>query len=358
MLKSLTVRGFKSIRELESFELGRLNVLIGANGSGKSNFISLFDMLAAVVGRRLRLFVAQNGGPDTLLFGGREGSSQIDVELMFGENGYEFSLVPEMSHMVFADESTRVINGWSSSRRHLGMGHNEALLPGIVTDTAAVYMTSAMRKWRYYHLHDTGTRSPIWYPQSVIDNLVLKSDGSNLAPFLRRLCEQYPHSYNSVLQTVRMGAPFLSDFVYRDNPGDRVGLEWLDVDDLDTPHQPIQLSDGTLRFVCLVTALLQPPDLLPKIILIDEPELGLHPHNITLLCELIKVVSSTSQIVLSTQSVDVINEFSPEDIVILDRHNGASSFTRPEPDSLSDWLEHYSLGELWIMNILEGRPWS
>ncbi len=356
MLERVTVRGFKSIRQLEGFELGRLNVLIGANGAGKSNFISLFNMLAAIMARRLQAFVAQSGGPDALLFGGRNRTRHIDVELVFGNNGYEFSLVPTSSHLMFTDEATRFFGEWSNPRRQLGIGHYEAVLPGVVEDIFASYAQRAITGWRVYHFHDTSMYAGVRQFQDIHDNLILKQDGSNLAPFLRLLREQYSDHYRSILDTIRLAAPFLQDFVYRPGTGERVQLEWLEVGDLDTPRGAIQLSDGTLRFILLVTLLLQPEHLRPTTIVVDEPEIGLHPYAITLLGALLSQASEANQVVVSTQSVDLINEVEPEDVIVADRKDGASVFERLDTEQLRVWIGEYSLGDLWNMNIFGGRP--
>lgn len=356
MLERITIRGFKSIRHLEGFELGRLNVLVGANGAGKSNFISLFSMLAAMMAGRLQVFVAQSGGPDALLFGGRNRTRHVDVELAFGNNGYEFSLMPVSSHLIFTDEATRFFGEWSSPRRQLGMGHYEAVLPSVTEDVFASYAQRAIAGWRIYHFHNTSVYAGVRQFQDVQDNLILKQDGSNLAPFLRLLRERYSDHYKSILATVRLAAPFLQDFVYRPGTAERVQLEWFEVGDKDTPRGALQISDGTLRFILLVTLLLQPEHLRPTTIVIDEPEIGLHPYAITLLGALLSQASEVNQVIVSTQSVDLINEMDPKDIVVVDRKDGASVFERLDTERLRDWIRDYSLGDLWSMNIFGGRP--
>lgn len=358
MLESITVRGFKSIRELKHFELSPLTVLIGANGTGKSNLISLFDMLAAIVRKRLGVFVAENGGPDALMFGGRQCTPHIDVELVFGKNGYEFSLHPgPRDRLFFADEATSFFGEWSSPRRQLGMGHDEALLPDVTDeDTFAWYAHRAIRGCRVYHFNNTGLRSPMRQPHPVRDNIMLKPDASNLAPFLRRLHERFPDDYKQIVETVRLAAPFLESFVYRRDQGRRIELEWFETGDPDAVRGPIQFSDGTLRFICLTTLLLQPPELQPDVIIIDEPELGLHPYAVTILAALLQQASEEKQLIVSTQSVDLVSELEIEDIVIVNRKERASVFERPDPTTLRHWLEDYSLGELWTMNVLGGSP--
>ncbi len=356
-LERLTIRGFKSIRSLEDFALRDLNVLIGANGAGKSNFISLFRMLPELAEQRLQLFVQEQDGPDGLLFGTRKRTDQLDVELYFGRNGYRFSLRPAASRLVFSREET-----WFSGDadpgeiRSLGSGHGEAQLPEARKDALAGFVLEALRGWRVYHLHDTGREAPLRHAQPVRDNLKLKPDAAYLAPFLRFLRERFPDHHQSIVSTIRLVAPFFADFVHREDPGERVELEWLEQGDPETPRSPRQLSDGSLRFIGLATILLQPAHLQPSTILIDEPELGLHPFALTVLAGLLRQASEQRQIIVSTQSVDLINELAPEDVVVVGRKEGASTFERLDAGRLEEWLQDYTLGELWKMNVLGGRP--
>ncbi len=351
-LKRLAVRGFKSIRALEDFELGPLNVLIGANGAGKSNFIDLFRMVAAMVEKRLQLFVSRQDGPDALLFGGRKRTQRLEAEFVFGRNGYEFSLEPAGERLIFAGEATRFL-------RHahpLGSGHEEACLPDTGDDAFAPYVREALADWRVYHFHDTGPSAPVRNAQAVRDNLRLKSDAGNLAPFLRLLRERHADRYRQIVETIRLAAAFFGDFVYRKDPGERMELGWFEADDADTVRGPRQLSDGTLRFICLAALLLQPTHLQPETVLIDEPELGLHPFALGLLAEMLRQAGEARQVVVATQSADLVSESAPEGVVIVNRKNGESIFERLDADRLHDWLENYALGDLWKMNVLGGRP--
>lgn len=355
-LKSLTVRGFKSIQALEDFKLRSLNVLIGANGAGKSNFISLFHMLAELAERRLQLFVREQDGPDALLFGTRKRTSQLDAEFYFASNGYRISLKPSGEQMIFAREETWFSGDFTIRAHPLGSGHDEARLPEVKGDTFAPYVRPALAGWRVYHFHDTSISAPVRQAQAVRDNLRLKPDAGNLAAFLRHLRERHAEHYQRIVEAVRMVAPFFGDFVYRKDPGERIELEWFEAEEPDTVRGPRQLSDGTLRFICLATLLLQPTQLQPDTILIDEPELGLHPYALGVLAALFRQASDARQMIISTQSVELVNELKPEDIVVVRRRDGASVFERLEPERLSEWLQDYAPGELWKMNIIGGRP--
>ena len=358
-LESLTVRGFKSIRSLEDFKPGQLSVLIGANGAGKSNFIDLFHMLAHMVEKRLQVFVAEQGGQDALLFGGIKRTTGIEAEFSFGSNGYCFSLVPIGDHFIFGREETRFFGDWSTPTHFLGSGHDESKLKDVDEtreDSFAPYIRTAITGWRVYHFHDTSTTAPVRQPQAVRDNLLLKPDAGNLGPFLRHLREQYPEHYQQIIETVRLAAPFFGEMNYRRDKDERMDLEWFHTNDPVTVLGPRQLSDGTLRFICLTTLLLQPVQLQPDLILIDEPELGLHPSALTLLAEMLQQASDSRQLIVSTQSADLVNQLEPEDIVVVDRKDGASCFERLDRDNLKNWLEDYALGDLWKMNIFGGRP--
>ena len=370
-LKHLTVRGFKSIRALEDLELGSLNVLIGANGAGKSNLLSLFKMLSHLSQKRLQLFIKSEGGPDALLFGGRRQTLILETEMSFenGRHKYRFSLEPTADAMAFADEeifsgvpaqADNFSPGYSptaSGGTEWSGGHTESCVADIDHGEFATYVLPDMKHWRVFHFQDVSRMAQVRLLSDVRNNLRLKSDAGNLAPVLRHLRERHPDNYRRIAEVIRLAAPIFGDFIYRKNPGERMGLEWLESDgDFDRPFGPLQLSDGTLRFICLATLLNEPANLQPDLILIDEPELGLHPYAITLLAEMLKQTADSRQIIVSTQSADLVSQFAPEDIIVVNRRDGESIFERLDPNRLSDWLEDYALGDLWRMNVLGGRP--
>ncbi len=355
-LDRLTVRGFKSIRALEDFELGSLNVLIGPNGAGKSNFIDLFRMLDSLAAQRFQIFVEEHGGPDVLLFGGRKQTDCIDMDFRFSSSTYVLSLIPVNNRMVFQNEKVGV---GSIVTILLGSGHYESNLGTAEqrgVDILQPFVGTASAAWRVYHFLDTSSSAQVRHAQAVRDNLSLHADAGNLGPLLRLLRERFPENYRKIVDVVRLATPFFGDFVYRKDAGEHIELEWFGVKDSDTILGPRQLSDGTLRFICLATVLLQPAELQPELILIDEPELGLHPFALTLLAEMLQHASHARQVIVSTQSADLVSELNPADVVVVDRKDGASTFTRLDEDKLREWLDDYGLGELWKMNILGGRP--
>ena len=356
-LDRLTVRGFKSIRKLEDFELGSLNVLIGPNGAGKTNFLDLFRMLDSLEKGRLQVFVGQHGGPDSLLFGGSKRTGQMDFGLHFGNSMYAFSLTPVANNrMVFLSEFVRTA---SAGHQSLSSGHFESNLASAQEGAGKIllpYKGTAIAAWRVYHFLDTGPAAQVRLSQEARDNLSLKKDAGNLGPILQHLRERFPESYRRVVEVVRLAAPFFGDFVYRKDADEKMQLEWFSSSDSDSVLGPQQLSDGTLRFISLATLLLQPTELQPELIMIDEPELGLHPFALTLLAEMLQDASHTRQVIVSTQSADLVSEFDPEDVVVVDRKEDASTFTRVDGERSSQWLEDYELGDLWKMNLFGGRP--
>ncbi len=357
VVKSLTITGYKSIRALHDFELNSLNVLIGANGAGKSNFIGLFRMLSEMVEEQLQVYVQRQGGPDAILHFGRETTDRMHAEFFFARNGYKFDLIPTSDNRLIFENEISWFGGVlynSTPSAVLGRGHDESKLKHA-TDPYSPYVRPSVTNWRVYHFHDTGERARVKQRHPITDNLRLQIDAANLAAYLHKLHAQFPTHYQSIVQTIRLVAPYFRDFVLRPE-ADFVELEWTQKGKPDTALKASMLSDGTLRFICLATLLLQPIELLPDTILIDEPELGLHPYAISVLTDIFKQVAESRQLIVSTQSVELINELEPEDIIVVDQEEDASVFRRYSSAELADWLESYSMGDLWKQNVLGGRP--
>lgn len=352
-LTHLKLAGYKSIARVD-LSFGALNVLVGANGAGKSNLISFFKLIRDLIDGRLQLYVGKAGGPDALLHYGRKTTEQLVAELTFGDRGYWLRLAPTADNrMMFALEGYC----WHPSESHrLGSGHFETLCrAGESAPGQAV--VAAMARWVLYHFHDTGEDARIKQIHALNDNAYLRPDARNLAAYLLRLRETAPAHYLRILRTVQLVAPFFGDFHLRPIPTnpDMIELEWVERGQ-DFPFKAHALSDGTLRFICLATLLLQPREHRPATILIDEPELGLHPYAITVLAGLLKSTARQNQVIVSTQSVELISEFDAEDLIVVERHQGQSAFHRLDAAELQDWLQDYSLGELWKKNVFGGRP--
>jgi predicted ATPase len=365
MLTRLDISGFKSIKQLSGMELRPLNVLIGANGAGKSNLISFFKMLNWMLPSpgNLQLYIGRVGGANILLHDGAAVTPQITAQLSFatgqGVNEYRFRLFHAAGDtLVFADEAFRFIPNGRKDRDwvSLGAGHREAQLIERTEqgDPTARFIHTLLRRCVVYQFHNTSETARVRQRWGVDDNWLLKDDAANLAPVLLRIKQQSPPHYTRIVSTIRQIAPFFADFELVPSGG-TVLLQWREQgsDMLFSAHQA---SDGTLRVMALVTLLLQPDANLPDLIILDEPELGLHPFAINVIAGLLKSAATSTQVFLSTQSMTLIDYFEPEDIIVVDRPDRDSTFRRLDSAQLDTWLDDYSLAELWEKNVIGGRP--
>jgi predicted ATPase len=362
-LDTITVKGFKSIAALDSLKLGDINILIGPNGSGKSNFIGVFAFLHSIREGHLQDYVARAGGASKVLHFGLKVTRSLEIHISFdgGVNQYEIKLGATDTDQLFP--SNEMVYFWNKSlhpapysesvlRRGLEAGISDPSVRKI-----ADYVRRHLDRWRLYHFHDTSSTSPMKQTSDLNDNRYFRSDGSNLAAFLYYLREKHGASYSLIRRTVQRVAPFFDDFVLEPsklNP-DKIRLEWRHKNS-EAYFDAAALSDGSLRFIALTTLFLQPLEYRPSVILVDEPELGLHPFAITMLASLVKQASLKTQVILSTQSPLLLDYFKPEDVLVADRVGGGTQLTRLEPTRLAGWLEEYSLGQLWEKNELGGRP--
>lgn len=363
-IDKITVRGFKSIRSLDDFELRALNVLIGPNGAGKTNFVTFFSFLRQLVDQNLQAEVRDHGDADSLLHLGPKVTQFIKASLRFGQNSYEFTLRRSREGTLYFTDERAGYHGQTDKWIPLGRGHAESKLkdkndlPNLWGGTPGItgYTLDSILSWTTYHFHDTGPEARVRARWTVRDYEALRTDASNLAAFLYHVQRTNANTYSLIRETVRLAAPFFDDFLLRPeqiNGDEKVLLEWRQRG-TDYPFHPSQLSDGTLRFMCLATALLQPDP--PATILIDEPELGLHPFALTLLADLMRRAAARTQVIVSTQSAYLLDQLDPEHVIVVEQHEGASTFKRLDPGRLADWLKEYTLSELWDKNVLGGRP--
>ena len=364
-LDYITVKGFKSIASIEKLELRPINLVIGPNGSGKSNFIGVFAFLYAIREGRLRDYVTAAGGAEKVLHFGSKVTKEIYLHLSFSNevNQYELQLAPTSDDGLYPSSET--VYYWDKSR-YPTRPHNAGLLSkqqgreaGISgpDGRVATWVRDRLGRWRLYHVHDTSSSSLMRKTAKVDDNHFFRPDGSNLAAFLYYLRERHGESYHLIRQVVQRVAPFFDDFRLqpsRLSPED-IRLEWQHKNS-DQYFDASSLSDGTLRFIALTTLFLQPTQYRPSVILVDEPELGLHPYAIEMLASLIRQASVDTQVIVSTQSSLLLDHFRPEDVLVANRVDGSTHLTRLESTNLARRLEDYSLGQLWEKNEFGGRP--
>ena len=362
-LKNIKIRGFRSIKEM-TLELRPLNVLIGANGAGKSNLIAFFKLVNELMGGRLQQHIGATGRATANLHFGPKRTPQLEAEMGFEvENGtdtYRMRLFHAAGDsMIFAEEtlSCQQTNFSRPKVVSLGMGHQETRIGDEAErdEPTAKALRHLLNRCRVYHFHDTSPASRVRQYCYVGDNRWLMPDAANLAAILHELKSRKETVYRRIVKTIRQVAPFFADFDLEPTDSKDIILNWRHCES-DRVFGPHQLSDGTLRAICLISLLLQPKENLPYLIVVDEPELGLHPYALNVIASLIRAASHHTQVLVSTQSSAFLDSFEPEDIVVVELKNAATEFDRLEAEKLNTWLEDYSLGEIWEKNVIGGGP--
>lgn len=363
MIERINISNYKSIRNAE-IDLKKINVLIGPNGAGKSNFISFFELTRHMLEQRLGSYLLEHGGIDSMLYRGRKVSDNISALIDFeNRNAFVFKLKPTQGPKAYIEYTKDFFNNRGLKDKKYENSWNPHIWDVNVEESAilinpqwrAGYIRSFLKSFTVYHFHDTSLSSPMRQLSRIGDNEYLRHDGSNLAAYLFKLKNSDIKSFNLIEGIIRSIAPYFKEFKLIPNKimEGFIGLEWEERD-TDVFLDATNFSDGTLRFIALATLLLQPDS--PKTIIIDEPELGLHPAAINKLGALIRRASNKSQIIIATQSVGVVDCFTPEDIIVVNRRNGQSTFDRLEESMYSSWFSEYSLGEVWEKNIIGGQP--
>lgn len=364
-LDYITVKGFKSLASIDKLALEPINIIIGPNGSGKSNFIGVFSFLHEIREGRLNDYVRKAGGAEQVLYFGSKVTKEIKIFISFREevNQYSLTLEPTADDSLYPSHEIAYYWDKSSYKRPMDVylnaveGGKEAGISNPRVARIAGWVRTRLSRWRLYHVHDTSAQSPMRKTAKVDDNDFLRADGSNLAAFLYLLHRNYETEYDIIRKTIQQVTPFFDDFLLRPDPlnPETIRLAWKHKKS-DQYFGASTISDGTLRFIALTTLFLQPKDFRPSVILVDEPELGLHPTAISLLSSLIRTASKETQVIVSTQSPLLLDHFDPEDVLVADRVDDATQFTRLSSEKLSSWLEDFSLGQLWEKNELGGRP--
>jgi predicted ATPase len=380
-LKSVYLGGFKSFTSGppilkadgaldyggRKVEFGDVTVLLGANGAGKSNLVSYFNMMGYLATGALQQYIGEAGTADSLLHYGSAVTPRLDAELTFeGDNGADvYTIALASAHpdtLIFTSE----VVTWSRAgeagpyRRSLGSGHRESMLDHAVKEgpDPCRFMQRLVRGCRAYQFHDTSDAAKIRKSGYIEDAAYLRSNGGNLAAYLYSLQQTHAGYYERIVRTIRQVCPQFGDFVLAPSARNEkyILLNWREAHGPNYLMGPHQLSDGTLRFIALTTLLQQPPDRLPSVIVLDEPELGLHPTAIAVLADLVRGVASRSQVVLATQSPTLVNHFSLDEVRPIEFRDGRSVFLELRADEYQSWLEDYTTGELWQKDVFGGGP--
>lgn len=372
-IESVRIRGFRSLADVELSNLRNANVLIGANGSGKSNVIRFFEMTSWMLrSRRLAEFVALQGGADDQLHRGNRVTPRMEAELALrteaGRNDYRFALAhAHPDRLVFTEEAFRFSAAGSVADapwQYAPSGGSEAAIvdvaqaqtppPGVNPTTARV-VVRLLRNCAVHQFHDTSDTSHFKKRWDADDNDYLRTHGGNLAAVLHRLEQEDLQRFELISQHVRRALPVFDRFQLDDSYG-KVSLRWKAAG-TDKSFGAHLTSDGSLRFFALVTLLNLPLEMLPNVLLLDEPELGLHPAAVALIGGMIKALAVDRQIIVATQSPLLVDAFDIEEIVVLDLQGGRTTVRRPDADEYRRWLaDGFTPGEMWQKNLIGGRP--
>lgn len=363
MIEQITIQNYKSIRRIEKLPLHRINVLIGENGAGKSNFIYFFEMLNAIYERRFGQYILQRGGIGRFInFHALDDESIFCMVDFDNKNAVSLNIIPSQTGKGIISNFSHFFNGCGDKDKNYSNWHDITLdsdveESDIQSDNSKrmKYVKDQLASFKVYHFHDTSLKSLMRSPSAMGDYEMLRSDASNLAAWLYRLKHTDMSSFQLIEGTLKSVAPYFRKFRLEPdaiNPH-QIKLEWEE-EDSDRYLDGYSFSDGTIRFIALAALLLS--EKRPDVILIDEPELGLHPAAITKLAAMIRLASQKSQIIVSTQSAAFIDEFDGEDIIVAERNDEGSVFHRLDAIKLDSWRDNYSLGELWRKNVLGGRP--
>jgi predicted ATPase len=368
-ISRIKLSGFKSVDTGgQIIQFGDITILLGANGSGKSNLVSFFHMLNSMMGSALQTYIGKSGSAETLLYYGVKNTSGITAEIQFDNvesSTYQFTLTHAAGDtLILTDETISQEQEMGENQRlALASGTKESCLPAQSKDSkenTACAVFELLRNCRVFQFHDTSKEAKVRNSGYVHDNRFLHSDGGNLAAFLYFLRDtEHNKYYTRIIRYIQRAMPQFDDFDLRVSPlnQDYIILNWYEhrSEHLFGPHQ---ISDGSLRFMALATLLLQPPDLLPTMIILDEPELGLHPSAISILAGMVKIASRNCQVLLATQSPRLVDEFDPGNILVVERNRAKrrSEFITLDEKKLADWLDRYSMSELWEKNVIGGQP--
>ena len=372
MVESVRIKGFRSLADIEISSLPSATALIGANGSGKSNIMRFFEMLSWMLrSRQLGEFVARQGGADDQLFGGNRVTPRMEAEISIntdrGRNEYGFKLsYAHPDRFIFSEEAFRFsaqIYQTAASWQYLGSGHWEAKIveaaqsanyPGINPMTASV-IVNLLRNCAVYQFHDTSDASAIKSTWQVSEGHRLRSNGGNLAAVLHRLEQQDLQRYELICRQIGRILPGFDRFAMEEDYG-RILLRWR-AKWSDKTFGAHLTSDGSLRFFALVTLLNLPPEMLPDVILLDEPELGLHPAAVAIIGGMIRSLSSEKQVIVATQSPLLIDSFNLDEIYVLDLEDGQTKCRQLSATDYEMWLEdNFTPGDLWRKNLFGEHP--
>ena len=389
-IQHIYIGGFRRLRDIQ-LSLHPLNVIIGANGIGKTSFLEVLSLLAASADGKLQTSLSALGGLNTVLsyspmLGGKQPMDSLTIHLEFEPSSHlvlEYTLKIEAMLSGYSIKYEKLddyhaINGklanWYINNNAY---HVEELLPrayhfdNVITKPTWPYssLESALsdvpktivvaEQVRQHFASGTlftpinvGSRSPVRLPQPMSPASMPGKNGEELVSYLYTLRENYPERFSAIEDTLAAAFPDFERIGFPPVAAGVLAMTWKDKS-FDKPMYMNQLSEGTLRFLWLAS-LLQSPDL-PAITMIDEPEVSLHPELLSLLAQLLREASERSQIFVATHSDRLIRFLKPSEVLVMDNEDGYAKMTWADSMDIEHWLEDYSLDEVWQMGQIGGR---
>lgn len=395
-IHSVTIQNLLSFGEATTIELHPLNVLIGPNGSGKSNLIEILGLLQNAPDELITGI--NNGGPieDWLWKGAaktpvasiqiavrrppewaHENTTPVCYSLAFTKAGFRFKIVqefigecpvpdlegtgllPRSAYYAYSNEQAKfVVKGEEIPLRFEDVNPQLSILAQRKDPEhypEITYLGSLFSRFRLYRDCEFGSVSDVREPcDAGLQNEYLEEDGANLGVVLDRLLAQ-PAVKRQILESLRTFNGDAAD-LRTSVEGGKVQTR-LEESYLNAAVPLVRMSDGTIRWLALLAILLNPAP--PPLVCIEEPELGLHPDMIHELAKLLVTASTRMQLIVTTHSERLVEEFSemPEVVIVCEKENCSSALRRLSAAQLSEWLQEYSLGELWAKGQLGGTRW-
>ena len=384
---SLHVSNYRCLANVD-LPLRNLNVLIGPNGAGKTSLLEIFQLLQRGSQLQLGDFLAENGGIDAVINRGRNDHrpTKLSIEVTLdveSERSPEpmtytvelFSLqrtlaigMERLEWQVTSDapQPFRYIDANGERIRYYDPVTTKLVTPNWAYQTNELALAQVPKMYQepealrnllaitaFHSFLDVSSRSAVRLPQPLAPGMRPGPNGDGLYSALFNMRSKAPETYERILALLEQGFPGFQRLEFDVVGAGQITLMWLERHSRQ-PLYPNQLSEGTLRFLWLIATLLSPA--IPPLLLLDEPEVSLHPELLMLLAGVLQDVSAGSQIVVATHSPDLIRWLKPDEVLVVDKIDGASTFTWADTMHLEAWLEDFTLRDLWLMGNLGGRP--
>jgi predicted ATPase len=396
MITSLTIKGYRSLKDV-TIPLGPLNVMIGPNGGGKTNIMDVLALLQEAATGSLSDAIDRRGPIRSLLFAGGAKSIEVAVEISLPPGfrralrsgaqktlRYAVTLAPAgggyyvKSERMWSDDVRKALGFPVFAGRgvlaratqtaaktflaehqmtpaELALSRPDSVLSPVARLRLTFLKKVLGRAVCVYGLPDTRTDAPMRQPQVARMESVLKRDSSNLPAVLQLISQsdRYEHMYEDIESELRAGFPQeFRGLKFPSSGGDgRIAMRWREKAFPDRSFDAYEISDGTINFVRLATLLAGSTT--PQVVCIDEPEVGLHPRLIRLVAEMLQANAGPRQFIVATHSPALVDKLNPEEVLVVEKTEGATQVRRLDPDDLKHWLDKFSLGELWQTGQLE-----